>query len=99
MTPEEALKHLQLLANVNDNYTGDDDCAEIIEQALTEHEKQKQILEVLKEHFVNRDNDTSGLYFEKHIGYYEPYYQIKLKDGIKLTFTETEFNLIKEWLK
>ena len=58
-----------------------------------------QILEVLKEHFVNRDNDTSGIYFEKHLGYYEPYYQIKLKDGIKLTLTETEFNLIKEWLK
>lgn len=91
LTPKQALENLYELAspyNKPDLYSANNNY-QIIEQALTDYEKQKQILEVLKEKRVDIDlvNSTDSVDF----------YNYKVFRWQKLT--ENEFNLIKEWLR
>ena len=66
-----------------------------IEKALTEYEKQKQILEVLKNKQVNIRRAI--LLRKNYQDYLENYGNIF--EDVEPKLTETEFNLIKEWLK
>ena len=40
--------------------------------------------------------DTSGIYLEYHTGYYEPYYTIEIKKGVKQIISLEEFDSLKE---
>ena len=97
MTPKQALENiLETLKDVRKNplaflieETNTNKYAKVIEQALIEHEKQTQILEVLKKkkvnlfliHVLNKRSTYNGC------------------SELMPDLTETEFNLIKEWLK
>ena len=114
MTPKQALEELRKECNAqffDENgkkwYTTGkhlDYRCNIIDQALTEYEKQKQILEVLKSKKVN-----VHFFIDDIVEYNRPYetYVLYFRKPIKIDFvivseellTETEFNLIKEWLK
>ena len=61
--------------------------------------KLKSALEIVKKHILNRDMDTSGIYLEFHNGYYEPYYTIEIREGIKQIISIEEHDLLKEVFK
>ena len=100
MTPKEALeaiKHIYYYdENINNgehiNIDLDEICKEeldIIDQALTEHENQKQILEVLKIKVVAKERAKNCEDVNAYNNYVLPPFS---------QLTETEFNLIKEWI-
>lgn len=89
-TPEQALEELEEKAKLlicNDGYVCD--LVKPIYQALAEHEKQKQILEVLK----NKTVDINLLCFATSVEQYNKH------ELCKYYLTKNEFDLIKEWLK
>lgn len=67
-------------------------------EELAELEKELKALEIIKEHILDRNMDTSGIYLEYHTGYYEPYYTIEIKDGVKRIVSLEEFKLLKDVL-
>ena len=94
LTPKQALEEVRtFIPNTRQ------DSILVIEQALVEHEKQTQILEVLKK----KEVDIS------YIKSCEDYFDYTMATGLAkedlqdgefvYVLTETEFNLIKEWLK
>lgn len=97
MTPKEALirLHNQATRYFNPNDEKDqivnkrfEEYKSIIEQALTELEKQKQILEVLN----NKKVDVMRLCCSDLLVYYN-------EGGIYEELTQEEFDLLKKWLK
>ena len=63
-----------------------------------EKNKKLKALEIIKKHILNRDMDTSGIYLEFHIGYYEPYYTIEIREGTKQIVPLEEYDILKEVL-
>lgn len=90
MTSKEALSDLFFLAIGDEKHTKK--CKETIEKDL-------EILEIIKNHILNIDIDTSGIYLEFHNGHYEPYYTVEVKEGIKKIVSIEEYTKLKEWLE
>ena len=70
-----------------------------------EHNKEKieqvrkslEVLDIIKNHFLDVGKYISGIYLKKHYnGLNEPYYTIEIKEGIKKIVSTEEFNKIKE---
>lgn len=106
MTPKQALEKIKTqpinVGNEKSTLGKEFDYSfKIIDQALTEYEKQTQILEVLKNKGVDIDYLNYCIQFckkhkEKIIRAFVYYNQTSPN---RLKLTEEEFNLIKEWLK
>ena len=109
MTPKQLLDRLVYAIKHEVNYYSQFNQSEpiinqdykIVEQTLTEYEKQKQILEVLKNKGVDIDYLNYCIQFckkhkEKIIRAFVYYNQTSPN---RLKLTKEEFNLIKEWLK
>lgn len=70
--------------------------SEVIKEAFARLEKLEKVIEIVKNHILNRDNDTSGIYLEFHNGFYESYYTIEIRKGVKQIFSLKESNLLTE---
>lgn len=62
-------------------------------------EKALKALEIIKSHIISPEYDVSGVYMERHIGLVEPYYEIKLREGVMCCLSQDEYDLLKEVLK
>lgn len=72
---------------------------EIDWEAVDELERKLEALEIIKSHIISRDCDTSGIYVERKQGYFEPYYEITLREGAMCFLSEKEYQLLKEELE
>ena len=104
MTPEEALNNIAIA--MVENFVGKDEPrrtqqikrflnsneCQIIEQSFDERENQKQILKVLKKKEVD-------IFLVSITDCVEEYNELLGGNRKKYPLTETEFDLIKEWLK
>ena len=90
----EALKHLDQLARVNEDYLGDDDCYEVVEKEL-------KALEIIRKALCKKDDLQLG-YYDNDIGksYYIRIYAQLDNDGefFEEELTQEEYDLLKEVL-
>lgn len=91
---ETALKRLER----HDNIRITEEQAQWLVDNFANLQKKLKALEIIKTHILNRDMDTSGVYLEYHSGFYEPYYTIEIKEGVKQVVTQEEFDSLKEGL-
>lgn len=87
MKAKDWIKQLQS----NPNWT----TTEIDWEAVDELERKLEALEIVKSHIVSPENDSSGIYVERKQGYYEPYYEITLREGAMCFLSEKEYGLLK----
>lgn len=73
--------------------------ANIFSVGISAIEKDLEVLEIIKNHILNIDMNTSGVYLKFHNGYYEPYYTIEIKEGINKIVSIEEYTKLKEWLE
>lgn len=72
---------------------------EIDQEVVDEIDKKLKALEMIKLHIISPEYDTSGIYVERHLGLVEPYYEIKLREGVMCCLSPYEYYLIKEGLE
>lgn len=74
------------------------ECYCTTKETIKQIKKELKALELIKEHFLSRDADASGVYLELHNGYYEPYYTIEIREGARQIVSKEEYDLLKDVL-